>query len=86
MPFVQRDTGGNIVGTYAQPQPGYAEEFLADDAPGIIAMNEAIALEIARQRLRAARRARMLDLLLDSDQTLDQVRAEARIATATRNE
>lgn len=32
MPYVQRDGQGAIVGRFARPQPGYAEEFVADDA------------------------------------------------------
>lgn len=33
MPFVQRNTDGLIVGTFANRQPGYAEEWLPDDDP-----------------------------------------------------
>lgn len=29
MPYVQRDGLGNIIGVYANQQPGYATEFLA---------------------------------------------------------
>lgn len=36
MPYVQRDNGP-IVGLYACEQPGYAEEFLADDHPEVLA-------------------------------------------------
>lgn len=31
MPYVQRDASGKVCGVYANPQPEYAEEFLADD-------------------------------------------------------
>ena len=31
MPYVQRDINGNVKGTYANSQSGYAEEFLPDD-------------------------------------------------------
>ena len=31
MPYVQRDYDGKVKGLFAQPQPGYAEEFLPDD-------------------------------------------------------
>ncbi|WP_243368851.1 DUF4376 domain-containing protein [Microvirga solisilvae] len=34
MPYVERDAGGNIVGTFANPQPGRAEEWVdAVDIP-----------------------------------------------------
>jgi len=36
MPYVQRDNGA-VIGIYAQPQPGYAEESLADDHPEVVA-------------------------------------------------
>lgn len=38
MPYVQRDAGGAIVGRFLNKQPGYAEEWLADDAPEILAI------------------------------------------------
>jgi hypothetical protein len=41
MPFVRRDLRGTISGIYAKRQPGYAEEFLADDHPDIIEFREA---------------------------------------------
>ena len=41
MPYVQRDLKGKIVGVYANPQPGRAEEFLAEDHPEIIEFREA---------------------------------------------
>jgi len=31
MPYVQRNEAGEIIGKYANPQEGYAEEFLPDD-------------------------------------------------------
>jgi hypothetical protein len=37
MPYVSRDDSGNINGLYANPQPGYAEEFLPDDDPEVVA-------------------------------------------------
>ncbi len=37
MPFVQRDQGGNVVGEFANRQPGYAEEHLRDDHPDVVA-------------------------------------------------
>lgn len=32
MPWVERDEGGQIKGVYRNPQPGYAEEWIEDDA------------------------------------------------------
>lgn len=37
MPFVERNQTGDIVGLYARPQPGRAEEFLADDHADVTA-------------------------------------------------
>jgi hypothetical protein len=37
MPFVERDQDGKIKGIYANPQPGYAEEFLAGDKAEVVA-------------------------------------------------
>lgn len=37
MPYVQRDSTGAICGTYANLQPGYAEEWLADDDAAVVA-------------------------------------------------
>ena len=31
MPYIERDAKGRIVGLYVKPQPGRAEEWLADD-------------------------------------------------------
>ena len=31
MPYIQRDGSNAVCGVYAQPQPGYAEEWLEDD-------------------------------------------------------
>lgn len=39
MPFVERDLENKIKGVYPNLQPGYAEEYLADDHPDIIAYN-----------------------------------------------
>ena len=36
MVYVQRNNTGAIVGLYNQPQPGYAEEELADDHPYVV--------------------------------------------------
>ena len=36
MPYVERRNGA-VAGLYANPQPGYAEEFLADDHPEVVA-------------------------------------------------
>ena len=37
MPYVSRDDAGNITGTYARLQPGFAEELLPDDDPELMA-------------------------------------------------
>jgi hypothetical protein len=40
MPYVQRDDEGNITGIFANPQPGFAEEYLPDDDPEVVAFLE----------------------------------------------
>lgn len=37
MSFVQRDDSNKIIGVFRQPQPGYAEEELADDNGEVVA-------------------------------------------------
>lgn len=37
MPYVSRGDNGKINGLYANLQPGYAEEFLPDDNPEVMA-------------------------------------------------
>lgn len=37
MPYVSRDESGKINGVYANLQPDYAEEFLPDDDPEVVA-------------------------------------------------
>jgi hypothetical protein len=37
MPWVQRDASKNISGAFANQQPGYADEFLPDDNPALVA-------------------------------------------------
>lgn len=37
MPYVERDGSNNIKGLYANEQPGYAEEYLPDDDPEVLA-------------------------------------------------
>lgn len=37
MPYVERDTNGIVKGLYANPQPGYAEEWIEDDDTEVIA-------------------------------------------------
>lgn len=53
MPYVER-TDGSITGAYAMMQPGYAEEFVADDAPELVEfLDRAIpAPPITRRQLR----------------------------------
>lgn len=54
MPYVQR-TDGVIIGLYAQPQPDYAEEFIADDAPELVAYLTPSPLETAPDTLASIR-------------------------------
>lgn len=37
MPYVSRDESGNINGMFANKQPGFAEEYLPDDDPEVVA-------------------------------------------------
>jgi hypothetical protein len=37
MPYVSRDAGSHINGVYANQQPGFAEEFLPNDDPEVVA-------------------------------------------------
>lgn len=41
MPYVSRDEGGAINGTFAREQPGFAEEYLPDDDPEVVAFLDA---------------------------------------------
>lgn len=41
MPFIQRNWKGEITGLFACSQAGYAEEFLPDNAPEVLAFEEA---------------------------------------------
>lgn len=43
MPYVQRDISNNVMGLYAIAQPGYAEEFLADDNSAVVAYKAKVA-------------------------------------------
>lgn len=40
MMFAERDEAGKIVGLYARPQPGRAEEELADDHIDVVAFRD----------------------------------------------
>ena len=40
MMFAERDEAGKIVGLYGRPQPGRAEEVLADDHPDVVAFRD----------------------------------------------
>lgn len=53
--FVQRDTGKVIVGVYANPQPGYAVEAIADDHADVVAFRNppAPAPKTAADKLKA---------------------------------
>lgn len=35
MPYVQKDAAGMVVGRFANAQPGFAQEWLDDDDPGL---------------------------------------------------
>jgi hypothetical protein len=45
--YVQRDVNLKINGAFANPQKGYAEEFIADDAPELLAYFAPTAQQIA---------------------------------------
>lgn len=51
MPFIQRDDGGLIIGRYANLQPGFAEEWLSEDAPELAAV-DAVELATAEREWR----------------------------------
>ena len=58
MPYVQRDYANKVIGRFANLQPGYAEEWLDDNAPDLqptpqdIAISNITALEsLQRQKL-----------------------------------
>jgi hypothetical protein len=76
MPYVQRDSDGKVIARYAQRQAGYADEFLADDAPDILAADRAAADALLVVERRMRKRERLVDQLLDSNKPLDQIRAE----------
>ena len=57
MIYVSRDDQGAINGTFANLQPGYAEELLADDHPDLIAYRQAKADAIAARESVEARDA-----------------------------
>ena len=40
MAYVERDVGNKVKGVYSRPQPGIAEEFLADDDAEIVAFRQ----------------------------------------------
>lgn len=52
MPYVQRDQDNQIVGSFANAQPGFAEEWLDDDSPEL-AQKPPSRDEINEARLRA---------------------------------
>lgn len=49
MPYVSRDQNGNINGTYANPQPGYATEFLQPTDAGLV-KSQLLAHAAAKQK------------------------------------
>lgn len=61
MPYVERRNGA-VVGVYANPQPGYAEEFLAAGHPDLAAFASSVPQEVSRfQAKEALRQAGLLD-------------------------
>ena len=46
--YAQRDKDGLIVGLFMRPQPGVAEESLADDAPEVVAFRAAQQAALAK--------------------------------------
>lgn len=46
MPYVQRQNGV-VTGCFANAQPGYAEEFLEDDHPDVVAYRNPVSAQIA---------------------------------------
>ena len=74
MVYVQRDAAGAIIGIYANPQPGYAEEALADDAPEVVAYR-AGRVPLNVDRLAATRAEALTSLNTRADVTAVQVRA-----------
>lgn len=57
MPYVKRE-GGKIVGQFANFQQGYAEEFLDDDNPEIVAIGN----ERRKKERNAAIKQRLVDI------------------------
>ena len=50
MRYLQRDTTGTVLGHYANPQPGYAEEEVPDDHPDLQAWEAKRAADMTRVR------------------------------------
>lgn len=68
MRYVQRDAEGKLIGHFANPQPGYAEEEVADDHPDILGWN-------------AEREAfRLMDHNTESNERLRTAEARLRLA------
>ncbi len=78
MYYVQRTNGGVIVGAYRNPQPGLAEEQVADDDPELLAF---FAGPSAAERLSANRAAALTGLLTRADDTGIAVRATVAAVT-----
>jgi hypothetical protein len=58
MAYVQRDSNGDIVGRFANPQPGFAEEWLPDDADELRPPRSQITTELCQRIDTAADAAR----------------------------
>lgn len=49
MPYVQRNNG-KVTGLFANKQDGYAEEYLEDDAPELLALRSAERMDVLRDK------------------------------------
>lgn len=54
MPYVQRDASGAICGCFTGKQPGFAEEFLADTDPQVIAFLKPPIAPVTQKQARLA--------------------------------
>lgn len=79
MRYVQRDIVGKLVGHFANPQPGYAEEEVADDHPDIVAKH---APKPQRKSDLDALRELLIEKQIVTQAEIDAKRAEDKPATA----
>lgn len=71
MPYIQRDSNNEIIGQYANQQEGYAEEWLDDNAP------EILALSIPKPKTNA-------ELLAESDQYMSRASEDLIVCLLTK--